>query len=171
MTAIRHRTRLLGVLLSISLAALAVLGVGTLRTARVRTGQLQDKLVRMRALRADFSRLKEDTDTLQRRVRKVTPETTGLTEQAEALLSRLGLGANITAVKPGESVTMAGGLRRESARIEFRRLTLNALVNLLFRIDRFPEALVVSSLVVRTDFERPELLNVDLELVRISRVQ
>jgi len=143
-----------------------VAGAASLRSAARQGDRFSERLATLEELQTEHARLNHLAERLSVRI-AAGGGSGGIVGVVEGIFAAVDLSDSITAVTPGERETIPGGERRETVRIEARRLNLNGLVNILHRVESFPGALQARDVHVKTDFERPELLNVELELALI----
>jgi general secretion pathway protein M len=127
---------------------------------------LQGKTAELKSLAAEFGPVKARIDDLERR--KSGAKSTGVAQALEDLTGALGLKAKMKSVKALGTKEIADGIE-ESAEVTVEKVTMNELVNILYKIEEAPVMLSLRRVAVKKTFENPELLNATLTLSLFSR--
>lgn len=143
--------------LCLLIAPLFVLG----KRARTEAEGLRSRLHELSALGDEYRSLKGGIDLLEQR--RSLSKVNGVPQAVDDISSSVGLRAKVRAVKAIGSREIAGGVE-ESAEVQLEKVTMNELINILYRIEEAPMMLAVKRLTIRKTFENPELFNATLTL-------
>ncbi|HLC17557.1 MAG TPA: hypothetical protein VJM57_00895, partial [Thermodesulfobacteriota bacterium] len=86
----------------------------------------------------------------------------------EDIGNRLGIKDRIKSVKPASEAAGKGYVQRPVA-VEVEGITLNELVNLLYRVEYHRNVLMIKDFDMKAHFENPDLLDVTMQLVLVTR--
>ena len=117
--------------------------------------------VELAALAADYQSMKERVDAVEQK--GSLARVSGIPQVMDDISSSIGLKGKIKAVKAIGNREVAGG-SEESGEVQIEKVTMNELVNLLFRIEEAPMMLSIKRVAFKKSFENPELFNVTLTL-------
>lgn len=127
---------------------------------------LRMKLKDLSVLDAEYKPLRDKIATFEQR--KSSTKIAGVPQAMDDLSSSVDLKRKVKGVKSIGSREITGGTE-ESAEVQIEKVTMNELVNLLFRIEDAPMMLSIKRAVVKKTFEDPELFNVTLTLSLLIR--
>ncbi|HAM51030.1 MAG TPA: hypothetical protein DCP92_10205 [Nitrospiraceae bacterium] len=150
---------LLAVLLTLIIVIVPMLVME--KASRKEADSLQAKLKEFSALSADYKSLKGRIDFLEQR--KSLTKMDGIPQAVDEVAASVGLKAKISGVKAMGSQEITGGTE-ESAEVQIEKVTMNDLVNILYKIENAPMMLSVRRIAMKKTFENPELLNVTMTL-------
>ncbi|HET6514637.1 MAG TPA: hypothetical protein VFG09_05705 [Thermodesulfovibrionales bacterium] len=131
------------------------------KTTTKETDFLRARHKELFTLGAEYKSLKGRLDSLEQR--KSLTRVNGVPQALDDISGSLGLQGKVKSVKATGSREVSGGTE-ESAEAQIEKITLNELVNLLYKIDEAPVMLSVKRIAVKKTFENPELLNVTISL-------
>jgi len=132
---------------------------------------LDDKSVEKEQQLKQVLQLQSDYQQLDRKLsskeRKIGGKGSLLTEM-ESMVSRLGFRDRLLAMRPRES-SERQGMQVEAVSVRLESITLQQLVELLQSVERSSMLLNATGLQVRTRFDDPSRLDVDLEVETVKR--
>ncbi|HIJ59713.1 MAG TPA: hypothetical protein HPP56_03750 [Nitrospirae bacterium] len=114
-----------------------------------------------------YKNLKINIETIEKREGLTKPKS--ILEFVYNQFDELGLKKKIKSVKSLGSKEIKDYYVEEPIDITAENMTMNELVNLLFKLERAPMMLSVKSLSIRKSFENPERLNLQLTVSRFSK--
>jgi len=167
MTGTASRETVVRIAVAVAVVAMIAVGWGLLRSAWKEEHRLAGRLTELKELQNRHAALKARVDLIAARLGSGADGGKGMAGTVEALFDSLGIKDHIVAIKPGARDILSEGEQREKASVEVRELDLNAIVNLLFRIEHYPGVLFATDIRMKSDFENPRLLNLELELVLV----
>lgn len=127
------------------------------------------ELGRVKSKRAELSSLSSEYRTLKERMGSVEQKKSvtlvkGVANATEDIASSLGLKGKVKSIKGLGSREIQGTMTEESAEVQIEKMTLNELVNMLYRIREAPMILSIKRVAIKKSFENPALLNVTMTL-------
>ncbi|MBI5639757.1 MAG: hypothetical protein HZA17_04960 [Nitrospirae bacterium] len=99
--------------------------------------------------------------------RKSLTKVEGLVQAVDEILRSLGLNQKIKSVKPLGSRDRKYAVEEE-AEVQVERLSMNELMNILYKIENAPMILSNKKTTIRTSFESPALLNMTMTISLIK---
>ncbi|MGE5239182.1 MAG: hypothetical protein ACM3ON_10290 [Chloroflexota bacterium] len=114
---------------------------------------------------AEFSGLAKEYLTYKKRVdavqqRKNLSPQGGIIRTMDEIVNSVGVKGKVKSIKDAGTSPLDDQLKEERAELQVEKLSLNELVNVLYRIDNAPVALSVKGITIRKTFENPRLLDV-----------
>ncbi len=122
---------------------------------------------------AEFSSLTKEYLTYKKRVdivqqrKNLTPQG-GVIRTMDEIVNSVGVKGKVKSIKDAGTSALDDQLKEERAELQVEKLTLNELVNVLYRIDNAPVALSVKGITIRKTFENPRLLDVGLTVSLVT---
>jgi len=145
----------------ISFLILAALGVKMLLSQTRELHQLQEQRKEIAVLRDEFLLLQQKIQTVENR--KNLTNVQGVLQAVDEVFSSVGMKEKVKTVKSTGKRETKDGIEEE-ADVSVEKVTMNEMVNILYRIDNAPMILTVKKVTVKQSFENPELLNITLML-------
>jgi general secretion pathway protein M len=113
--------------------------------------------------------LKESSSIAHLEKRLLSPQVGGSTGAIiEKIGARIGIKYKMISFRSAEEAVVKGYDQR-GVEIKLEGLTLNQLVNLLYRIKNHRNLLLVKDFAMKGDFENPDLLDVTLQITLITK--
>ena len=135
------------------------LGINLLLSERRELNQLKDQRKEMMLLKDEFLSLRQKINLVEGR--KNLSNVQGIVQAVDEVFSSVGLRDKVKTVKStGKRETRDGF--EEEADISIEKVSMNEMVNILYRIERAPMVLTIKKATVKKSFESPELLNLTL---------
>ena len=122
---------------------------------------LKQQQKEMQALKSEFQALKGIVDSAD--AKKSLSRVQGIIQAVDELSISLGMKAKVKSVKALGARDIRYAIA-EDADVLVERVTMNEMVNMLYKIENAPMALSLKRVNLRTTFEDPTLLNVSLTL-------
>ena len=136
-----------------------ILGVNFLLSERRELKQLEDQRKEMMLLKDEFLSLRQRINLVEGK--KNLSNVQGIVQAVDEVFSSIGLRDKVKTVKStGKRETKDGF--EEEADISIEKVSMNEMVNILYRIERAPMILAIKKATVKKSFESPELLNLTL---------
>lgn len=143
------------------LVLMVFLAVSLLLSEKKELKQLKDQRKEMMTLRDDFIALRQNINLVEGKKRLSNVQ--GVVQAVDEVFSSIGLRGKVKDIKStGKRETKDGF--EEQADISVEKVSMNEMLNILYRIDRAPMILTVKKASIKKSFESPELLNLTLEL-------
>jgi general secretion pathway protein M len=142
-------------------AVVLALGVNLLLSERRESKQLKDQREEMMLLKAEFLSLRQRLNLVEGRENLSNIQ--GIVQAVDEVFSSIGLREKVKTVKSAGKRETRGGFEEE-ADVSIEKVSMNEMVNILYRIERAPMVLIVKKATVKKSFENPELLNLTLDL-------
>jgi hypothetical protein len=125
-------------------------------------------LLQLKEQRKEMIVLKDALLLLSRKVNNVEAKkelsnVQGIAQAVEEVFSSVGLKDRVKTVKSTGKRETKDGLEEE-ADVYIEKVTMNEMVNFLYRIKNAPMVLTVKKVTIKKSFENPELLNISLIL-------
>lgn len=137
------------------------------RLSRKEVGGFRTKLRELSVLSAEYRSMKEEVDLVERKPALV--QTGGVANALDGISSSLGIKGRIKSVKAVGSREIRGSMSEERAEVQMEKVTLNELVNLLYRIEDAPMILSVKKAAMKKSFENPELLDITMTVALFTK--
>jgi len=96
-------------------------------------------------------------------------DTSGIARTIDDVISSLGMRSKMRSVKIIGSRRVSDTLAEETAEVQLEKLTLNELINLLYRIKEARAILLLKRATIKKPFDNPELLNVTMTLALFAK--
>lgn len=119
------------------------------------------RLKEARLLRIEYMTLRERINSFEQR--KALTKTEGVIQAAGSLISLPGIKDKVKTVKTAGNKTITNGTE-ERVEVRLERLSLNEMVNLLYRAENPAMTLSVKQVSIKKSFEKPDLLDLNLTL-------
>lgn len=133
----------------------------TFTAARRELEGLKVQHAEMGMLKSEFASLKTRIDEVERK--KKLMKVDGIISALDEIFSSLGLKNKIKAIKSIGNKEVSGSIE-EDVEVLVERINMNEMVNLFYRIENAPMLLMLRKVNIKTSFEKPELLNLNLTI-------
>ena len=151
-------------------ALLAVLMVPVFIVERSSTAELnviKSRRAELSALVSEYSSLSSQVGAIERKTSLT--KVSGVANAMEEIASSVGLKGKMKSIRGLGTREVAGRMTEDSAEVQIEKVTLNEIVNILYRIEDAPMILSVKKTVIKKSFENPELLNVTLTVALFTK--
>jgi hypothetical protein len=145
----------------IFIVIIAALGMQKLSSQTKELQRLREQRQEMAVLRDEFLSLQQKMKTVESR--KNLANVQGVLQAVDEVFLPLGLKDRVKAVKSLGKKESKDGIE-EDADVSVEKVTMNELLNILYRIEHAPMILSVRKVTIKQSFENPELLNMNLML-------
>ncbi len=135
------------------------LGVNFLLSERRELKQLADQRKEMMLLKDEFLSLRQRINLVEGK--KNLSNVQGIVQAVDEVFSSIGLRDKVKTVKSTGKRETKNGFEEE-ADISIEKVSMNEMVNILYKIERAPMILTIKKATVKKSFESPELLNLTL---------
>jgi general secretion pathway protein M len=153
------------VILALFVLVVPLLVIG--RSAKKELDTLKTKQKEIASLGREYRTLKESVDSVEQR--PSLSQIRGVANALDSVSSSLGIKAKIKSVKAVSNREIQGSMSEESAEVLIEKVTLNELVNLLYKINDAPMILSVKRVTMKKSFENPELLDLTMTIALFTR--
>jgi len=138
-----------------------VIGINLLSADKKALKNLKDQ-------KQEMMTLKDELLTLQQKIqatesRKNLTATQGVVQAIDDVFVPVGLKDRIKTVKATGKREGRDGFEEE-ADVYIEKVTMNEMVNILYRIENAPMILTIKKITIKKSFENPELMNISLIL-------
>jgi len=142
----------------------------TVRSLRAENTALLAKQKELASMKDDVVKLKSRVEAAE--ARTSLAKVAGVVQAIDEIVKSMGLSQKVKSVKPTNSRERLNTIEEE-AEVQLEKLTLNELVNLLYRFENAPMLLATKKTYARLSFENPSLLNVTcfISLIRPAQNQ
>jgi general secretion pathway protein M len=113
----------------------------------------------------EYATLKRTVDSVEGK--KSLTKVGGIVQAIDEVFSSIGLNQKLKSVKPTGTREKKYGIEEE-ADVSVEKVTMNEMVNILFKIENAPMILSVKKSAIRTSFDNPSLLNVTMTIALIT---
>ncbi len=86
----------------------------------------------------------------------------------EEIGTQIGIKGKMTSFKPTEE-TIEKGYNQRGVEIKLEGLTLNQLINFLYRINKYKNLLLIKDFAMKTHFENPGLFDITIQITLITK--
>lgn len=128
-------------------------------TSNRELARIKSQYAEMSLLNEEFISLKAKVDEAERK--KKLSKINGVIPALDEVFSPLGLKNRIKSIKPAGSREISGSIEEE-ADVSVEKVSMNEMVNLFYKIENSPMLLVIKKAGIKTSFEKPDLLNLNL---------
>ncbi|MFZ5907632.1 MAG: hypothetical protein ACOYVJ_09580 [Nitrospirota bacterium] len=136
-------------------------GMHLISSARTELAMLKEQQNEMLQLKEEYLSLKQRIDSGESRKGLSAPQ--GIVQAVDEAFSSMGLKDTVKTLKSTGKKEIRGGFE-EGADLSLEKVTMNEMVNILYRIENAPMPLVMKKVTIKKSFENPELLNISLAL-------
>lgn len=150
-------------LIVLALAGLYILLLPNLlweRSAERELSALRKKDNEFSALSGEYRSLKESISAIERK--KALTKTTSVAQAIDDISRSLGMAGKVKSIKGTGTRKTPNQMSEETAEIRIEKLTINEMVQLIYKIENAPMILAMKTVVIKKSFENPELLDVTM---------
>ena len=150
-------------LIVLALAGLYILLLPNLlweRSAERELSALRKKNNEFSALAGEYRSLKESISAIERK--KALTKTTSIAQAIGDISRSLGMAEKMKSIKGTGTRKTPNQMSEETAEIRIEKLTINEMVQLIYKIENAPMILAMKTVVIKKSFENPELLDVTM---------
>jgi general secretion pathway protein M len=152
--------------LLISAAALIILAVSVLLVST--SLSLNKEGSALRSQKEEIVLLKEDFVELRKKIsaiegKKSLMKVEGIIPAIDEIFRSTGLNQKVKSVKPIATRDKKYAIEEE-ADVEVEKVSMNELINILYRLENAPMVLLIKKARLKTSFEDPSLLNVTMTI-------
>jgi general secretion pathway protein M len=140
---------------------IAFYGIHYLSSAKRELTMLREQRNEMLRMKDEYLALKQQTDSVEGRKNLSGPQ--GIVQAMDEVFQFMGLKDKIKTLKSTGKKEVKGGFQ-EDADLSIEKVTMNEMVNILYRIENAPMVLTMKKITIKKSFENPELLNISLVL-------
>lgn len=126
---------------------------------------LQNEAAAFEAVRAEYMK---ERAALEPYEAKLLAPASNASDAVQEAASEAGIRKNLSAVKPFDEPA-SKGFRKSGVEVRIEGVTLNELLNLVYRIENHPNMLVVKDFVLRSRFGSSDLNDVTLQVVLVAK--
>jgi len=112
-------------------------------------------------LKDEYLSLKQRIDSVEGRKSQSGPQ--GIVQAVDEVFQSMGLKDKIKTLKSTGKREIRDGFE-ENADLSIEKVTMNEMVNILYRIENAPMVLTMKKVTIKKSFENPELMNISLDL-------
>lgn len=151
---------------SLIVMALAVLYILLLpnflweRSAEGELSALRKKYDEFSILAGEYRSLKEKISAIERK--KALTKTTNIAQVINDISQSLGMAGKVKSIKGTGTRKTPNQLNEETAEIRIEKLTINEMVQLIYKIENAPMILAMKTIVIKKAFENKDLLDVTM---------
>ncbi len=147
------------------IVCLCLLLAGTVRSLRTENATLRSK-------QKDLTLLADETQKLKLKIaatesRKSLSKVDGVVLAVDEVVKSLGVGQKVKSVKPTGTRDRQYAVEEE-AEVQFEKLSMNEVVNILYRLENAPMILSIKKATLKPSFDSPSLLNVSCTISLIK---
>jgi general secretion pathway protein M len=113
----------------------------------------------------EYQGLKRTVDSVEGK--KSLTKVEGIVQAVDEVFRSLGLNQKVKSVKPTGTREKKYGIEEE-ADVSVEKVTMNEMVNILYKIENAPMILSVKKTTLRTSFDNPSLLNMTMTIGLIT---
>ncbi|MCX8027390.1 MAG: hypothetical protein N3A62_06000 [Thermodesulfovibrionales bacterium] len=128
---------------------------------------LKTRINEYQNLSKQYEVLKVSVDSLEKRATLSKGE--GVLKATQRVFDELGLSKKLKSAKVTNTKDLKIDYLEESIDIVAEGLTINEVVNILFRIEKMPMLVSIKSMSIKRSFENPENLNLQLSMAYYSK--
>ena len=146
-----------------ALAALTILLLPNLlweRSAERELAALKKKYNEFSLLAGEYRSLKGNISAIERK--KALTKTESIAQAIDDISRSLGMAGKVKSIKGTGTRKTQNQMSEETAEIKIEKLTINEMVQLMFKIENAPMILAMKTVVIKKSFENPELLDVTM---------
>ena len=150
-------------LVVLALAGLYILLLPNLlweRSAERELSALSKKHNEFSALAGEYRSLKGSISAIERK--KTLTKTTSIAQAIGDISRSLGMAGKVKSIKGTGTRKTPNQMSEETAEIQIEKLTVNEMVQLIYKIENAPMILAMKTVVIKKSFENPELLDVTM---------
>jgi hypothetical protein len=157
----RHDRRLLISAVFVIILAVSGLLLNTLLSLKKEGSALRSQKEEILLLREDFLELRKKVNAIEGKKSLVRVE--GIVQAIDEIFITTGLTRKVKSVKPTATIDKKHSIEEE-ADVEVEKVSMNELVNILYRLENAPMVILIKKARLKTSFEDPSLLNITMTI-------
>lgn len=110
----------------------------------------------------DYRALKEKVESAEKKA--AISGSAGVATTVNDISASLGIKGKIKSVKGISNRQLKGNISEEAAEVSVEKVSMNELINILYKIETIPVVLSVKKITIKKSFEKPDLLDVTISL-------
>lgn len=130
------------------------------RSAERELTALKKKQREFSALAGEYRSLKGSISALERK--KTLTKSASIAQAIGDISRSLGVAGKVKSIKGTGARQTPNQMNEETAEIQIEKLSINEVVQLLYKIENAPMILAMKTVVIKKSFENPELLDVTM---------
>jgi general secretion pathway protein M len=134
-------------------------GIHQLSSGKRELAMLREQRNEMLQMKDEYLALKQQIDSVEGRKNPSGPQ--GIVQAVDEVFQTMGLKDKIKTLKSTGKKEIRDGFE-EDADLYIEKVTMNEMVNILYRIENAPMVLTMKKVTIKKSFENPELLNISL---------
>ena len=128
---------------------------------------IKSKRAELSVIVSEYSSLSDQVGAIEQRTSLA--KVSGVANAMEDIATSVGLKGKMKSIRGIGTKEVQGRMTEDSAEVQIERVTLNEIVNMLYRIEDAPMILSVKKTVIKKSFENPELLNVTMTVALFTK--
>jgi general secretion pathway protein M len=136
-------------------------GMHQLSSSKKELAALKGQRNELFLLKDEYLSLKQRIDSVEGRKSQSGPQ--GIVQAVDEVFQSMGLKDKIKTLKSTGKREIRDGFE-ENADLSIEKVTMNEMVNILYRIENAPMVLTMKKVTIKKSFENPELMNISLDL-------
>jgi hypothetical protein len=116
-------------------------------------------------LRGEFLELRKKIDVVE--AKKSLSRAEGIVQAIDELLKPSGLNRKVKSVKP-TGTRVKKHVEEEEAVIEFDKMDMNEMINILYKIENAPMILLIKKTTLKTSFQNPDLIDMSIRIAFVK---
>ncbi|MCG2721318.1 MAG: hypothetical protein L6290_04795 [Thermodesulfovibrionales bacterium] len=136
-------------------------GMHQLSLSKKELAMLKGQRNELLLLKDEYLSLKQRMDSVEGRKSLSGPQ--GIVQAVDEVFQSMGLKDKIKTLKSTGKKEIKDGFE-ENADLSIEKVTMNEMVNILYRIENAPMVLTMKKVTIKKSFENPELMNISLDL-------
>ena len=153
--------RLLIAASAVIILAVSALLVNTSLSLKKEGSALRSQKEEILLLREDFLELRKNVNAIEGKKSLIKVE--GIIPAIDEIFRSTGLTQKVKSVKPAATIDKKHAIEEE-ADVEVEKVSMNELVNVLYRLENAPMVLLIKKARLKTSFEDPSLLNITMTI-------
>ena len=158
---LRTDRRLLISAAAVIMLAVSVLLVNASLSLKKEGSALRSQKEEILLLREDFLELRKNVNAIEGKKSLIKVE--GIIPAIDEIFRSTGLTQKVKSVKPAATIDKKHAIEEE-ADVEVEKVSMNELVNVLYRLENAPMVLLIKKARLKTSFEDPSLLNITMTI-------
>lgn len=130
------------------------------RSAERELAALKKKYNEFSLLAGEYRSLKGNISTIERK--KALTKTESIAQAIDDISQSLGMAGKVKSIKGTGTRKTQNQMSEETAEIKIEKLTINEMVQLIYKIENAPMILAMKTVVIKKSFENPQLLDVTM---------
>ena len=122
--------------------------------------QLKTRFTEFSILSAEYRSLKEQVGSIEQK--RFLTKTSGIAKVLDDAFLSLGVKGKMKSIKGIVSREIKGQINEETAEVQMEKVTMNELVNILYKLENTPLLLSIQKVALKKSFDKPDLLDVTM---------